>query len=93
MQYVTRAYFVNVSSRMCAKGPLAGLEKVTAQRNQCCRYFSNSLADSCLTVKHDAEAKRFLLDIDGLGRAYLEYERKDELIKLMHTEVPQAFAG
>lgn len=44
-------------------------------------------------VQHDRENKRFFIEIQNVGTAYLEYDLDDKLIKLMHTTVPTALGG
>lgn len=63
----------------------------------CSRSFSsntlNTLTNIPMDVKHDTESRRFYIDVKDVGCAYLQYDRKDQLIKLMHTEVPDDLGG
>lgn len=54
--------------------------------------FSTANVDE-LTVKHDPDGRKFCIDINGVGSAYLEYERKNDLMILKHTDVPSELGG
>ncbi|MGE8227740.1 MAG: GNAT family N-acetyltransferase [Stenotrophomonas sp.] len=44
------------------------------------------------TIEHDAAAHRFQTVVDG-QRAVLEYELRDGVMVITHTEVPEAIGG
>ncbi len=45
-----------------------------------------------MDVKNKTDQKRFVVEADGLT-AYLEYERRDPYLVLIHTEVPPELEG
>ena len=47
------------------------------------------VSDGRLTVRDNPATKRFELPVDG-QTAYMDYERSDDSIRLLHTEVPKS---
>lgn len=45
-----------------------------------------------LSVNKNEETKRFELEVDG-HIAFIDYEQNDDVVKLIHTESPEALAG
>ena len=43
-------------------------------------------------VSHELAESRFLLNVDGLD-AVVEYERRDGVLTITHTRVPEAIGG
>lgn len=59
---------------------------------QAVQNFSTANVDE-LIVKHYPDGGKFCVEIDGVGSAYLEYERKNDLVIIKHTEVPSELGG
>jgi uncharacterized protein len=45
-----------------------------------------------VAVQNNAATSRFEIHLDG-GVAFLQYDRTDGAVTILHTEVPPAFAG
>lgn len=49
-------------------------------------------ADPTTTIRHDADARRFVVTVDGVD-AFVDYERRGEQMVITHTRVPDAIGG